>query len=193
MNVHLENEVTQLNRKIKRLVQERGWNYEEFARISGLNRQTVRTIMDDATNRHLRNATIGACARALNLPVSDLIHLPLERLLPRMRNSHAYQDEDSLRMLYERATQPELLAWIERNTERAKQLRDEEVFELLSQQGADGPLSKLGVEHSVNLIERKRRLAHQVQAIAGTEYLELLEKMVGLIYEKVQPYRDRNP
>jgi len=193
MNVHLDDSATQLNQKIKRLVQERGWNYEEFARISGLNRQTVRSIMDDTTNRHLRNATIGACARALNLPVSDLIHLPIERLLPRMRNSNAYQNEDSLRKLYEQTTQPELLAWIERNTERAKQLKDDEIVELLSQQGADGPLSKLGVEHSVSLIERKRRLTQQVQAIAATEYLELLEKMVSLIYEKVQPYRDRNP
>jgi transcriptional regulator with XRE-family HTH domain len=192
MNVHPDDNAL-LNRKIKRLVQERGWNYEEFARISGLNRQTVRSIMDEENYRTLRNATIGACARALNLPVSDLIHLPLERLLPRMRNSHAYQNEDSLRKLYEQATQPDLLAWIERNTERAKQLRDEEILELVSQQGPDGPLSKLGVEHCVSLIERKRRLAQQVQTIAGTEYLDLLEKMVALIYEKVQPYRDRNP
>ena len=193
MNVHPDDTASVLNRKIKRLVQERGWNYEEFARISGLNRQTVRSIMDDENYRHLRNATIGACARALNLPVSDLIHMPLERLLPRMRNSHAYQNEDSLRKLYEQTTQPELLAWIERNTERTKQLKDDEIQELVSQQGPDGPLSKLGVEHCVSLIERKRRLAQQVQAIAGTEYLDLLEKMVALIYEKVQPYRDRNP
>jgi transcriptional regulator with XRE-family HTH domain len=193
MNVHLDDNATQLNRKIKRLVQERGWNYEEFARIAGLNRQTVRSIMDDDTNRHLRNATIGACAGALNLPVSDLIHMPLERLLPRMRNSHAYQNEDSLSKLYEQASQPDLIAWIERNTERAKHLDDGEIVELVSQQGPDGPLSKLGVEHCVSLIERKRRLIQQVQHIAGTEYLELLEKMVALMHEKVQPYRDRNP
>jgi transcriptional regulator with XRE-family HTH domain len=193
MNVHPKDNAGQLNRKIKRLVQERGWNYEEFARIAGLNRQTVRSIMDDDNYRHLRNATIGACARALNLPVSDLIHMPLERLLPRMRNSHAYRNEDSLRKLYEQATQPELISWIERNTERAKQLEDDEIIELVSQQGPDGPLSKLGVEHCVSLLERKRRLIQQVRLIAGTEYLELLEKMVTLIHDKVQPFPDRNP
>jgi len=31
----------------------------------------------------------------------------------------------------------------------------------------------------------------QVHVIAGTEYLEVLEKLVALIYEKVQPYKDR--
>jgi hypothetical protein len=193
MNVHPDENAAVLNRKIKHLVQERGWNDEEFARISGLNRQTVRSILGKDAHRHLRTATIGACARALNLPVSDLIHLPLERLLPRMRNTNAYQNDDSLRKLYEQTTQPELQAWIERNTERAKQFKDDEIVELLSQQGPEGPLRKLGVEHCVNLIERKRRLAEQVQLIAGTEYLELLEKVVALIHEKVQPYRDLNP
>ena len=41
------------------------------------------------------------------------------------------------------------------------------------------------------LIERKRRLIERVQAVAGTEYLDLLEQLVGLIFEKVQPYGDR--
>ena len=28
-------------------------------------------------------------------------------------------------------------------------------------------------------------------AVAGTEYIEYLEKTVDLLYEKIQPYRDR--
>ena len=51
--------------------------------------------------------------------------------------------------------------------------------------------TSFGVQHFVDQIERKRRLIHQVHAIAGTEYVELLEKLVALLYEKVQPYRDR--
>jgi hypothetical protein len=30
-----------------------------------------------------------------------------------------------------------------------------------------------------------------VHTIAGTEYLDLLEQFVGLLFEKVQPYGDR--
>jgi hypothetical protein len=63
--------------------------------------------------------------------------------------------------------------------------------ELLSLQGTGGPLTRIGVEHFVGLIERKRQLLHKVHAIAGTEYLELLEQFIDLLYEKVQPYPDR--
>jgi hypothetical protein len=39
------------------------------------------------------------------------------------------------------------------------------------------------------MIERKRRLLRRVTAIASTEYVDLLEQFVGLLFEKVQPVR----
>jgi hypothetical protein len=180
-----------LTAKIARLVQERGWNYEDFARIANLNRQTVKQIMEPTVPRKLRNTTVSACAKALGQSVMDLRTLPLERLLVRMKNPHASGSEETLRRLYEQATQPELLSWIERNPERAGQLTPAEMDELLSLQGTGGPLTGFGVERFVEMIERKRKLVHQVHAIAGTEYLDLLEKLVGLLFEKVQPYGNR--
>ena len=56
-----------LANKIARLVEERGWNQEDFARISKLNRHTVRQILHGGPKRQLRNATIGQCAKALGL------------------------------------------------------------------------------------------------------------------------------
>ena len=106
---------TDLATKIARLVEERGWNQEEFARIANLNRQTVRQILVPSGDRRLRNATIAACARALNLTVNELRTLPLERLLPRMHGHHPANGDEQMRRLYEQATQPELLAWSERN------------------------------------------------------------------------------
>ena len=178
--------------RIAQLVEERGWNQEDFARITGLNRQTIRQILvhTDA-GRRLRNATVAACANALGLSVSELRTLPLERLLPRMTNRQPAGDDDTRSRLYEQATQPELRAWLERNPERARQLGEDEMDELLSSQGTGGPLTSFGVEHFVAQIERKRRLIEQLHAIAGTEYVDLLEKLMGLLYEKVQPYRDR--
>jgi hypothetical protein len=174
--------------KIARLVEERGWNQEEFARHADLNRLTVRSIFQ-AGERKLHNATVCACARALGLSVSELRSLPLERLLPRMHTPVAGQV--SVRQLYERATQPELIAWIERNPERAARLTPEEIDELLSLQGTGGPLTAFGVAHWVELIERRRRLLEKTAVVAGTEYIDLLEQFVGLLYEKIQPYRDR--
>lgn len=182
-------EAPSLASKIARLVEERGWNQEEFARIAHLNRQTVRQILQEG-RRKLRNATVSACARALGLSVSELRTLPLERLLARM---HSQQTQlpahEPARLLQEKSRNPQLLAWVERNPERARQLSAEEVEELLSI--PDETLNSFGVEHFVEIIERKRRLIQQVHAIAGTEYLDLLEKLVALLYEKIQPYRDR--
>jgi len=174
--------------RIARLVQERGWNQDEFARIADLNRLTIRNIFHDQ-GRKLHNATVQACARALGVSVHDLLTQPLEKLLPRMRVP--VPAKESLRVLYEQATQPELLAWLQNNTERAGRLTSEEIDELLSLQGTGGPLTAFGVAHHVEQIERRRRLIEQVAVIVGTEYGDMLEQLVALLYEKVQPYRDR--
>ena len=78
----------ELAARIARLVEERGWNREEFARRAGLNRQTVRHIFAPSPGRRrLRNATIRACARALGLMVNELRQWPLERLLAQVHDS----------------------------------------------------------------------------------------------------------
>ncbi len=189
---------SELAGKIARLVEERGWNQEDFARGTQLNRQTVREILTQNGERRLRNATVSACAKALGLTVSELRDRPLEQLLIRM-NRHVgsgphqriTSGDDQLRRLYEQAAQPELQAWIEAHPERARQFSAEAIDELIPLQGTGGPLTSAGVEHFAAVIERKRRLLQQVHAVAGTDYLELLEKFVGLLYEKVQPYGDR--
>src|SRR5262249_16029035 len=117
--------------------------------------------------------------------------VPLERLLPRMHGHHPANGDEQMRRLYEQGTQPELLAWIERNPERAGQLGPEELDELLSLQGSGSPLTTIGVEPHVGLIERKRKLLQKAQAVAGTESIALLEQGVDLMYDKVRPYGAR--
>ena len=176
----------ELANKIARLVEERGWNQELFARIARLNRHTVRQILQGGPKRQLRNQTVQQCAEALGLTVSELRTLPLDRLLPRMHGKPA-DDDESLKLLNERAQLPELLGWLERNSNRAAELRPDEVLELLDMQAPSGPLVKLGVETCVDLIERRRHLVCKVKEIAGTEYFEFLEQFVKLIHEKVKP------
>ena len=176
----------ELANKIARLVEEKGWNQEDFARITRLNRHTVHQILHGGPKRRLRNFTISKCAKGLDLTVSELQNLPLDRLIPRMQGKPS-TDEEALKLLHERATLPELIAWIDRNRDRAAELRPDEVQELLEMQAPGGPLEKLGVEHTVELLERRRRLVCRVKEIAGTEYFEFLEQCVKLIHEKVKP------
>jgi hypothetical protein len=65
------------------------------------------------------------------------------------------------------------------------------VNELLALQSAGQPIAAPGVDSFVERIERRRTLVHRVAAIAGSEYLDLLEQFIGLLYEKVQPRPDR--
>jgi hypothetical protein len=179
--------------KIARLVEEKGWNQEDFSKFTRLNRHTVRHIMlNPESGRHLRNATVAACANALNLSVNELRTLPLERLLVRIRQPlPLLNGDDKLHRLQREATQPELRAWIERNPERTSQLTSEEIDNLLAAQGPGGPLLLIGVEGYVKQLERRRELIQKVHDIVGTEYQDLLEKLVGLLHEKIQPPRDR--
>lgn len=176
-----------LAEKIARLVEERGWNQEDFARIANLNRHTVREIIKSVPGRKLRNATISQCAEALGLHVNELRDLPLERLLPRMHGSKLPANQGGRKKLTERATCPDLLAWLDKNPDRAAQITPDEADELLAQQGTT--LAQFGIEHSVELLERKRRLMRRVSAVASSEYLDVLEQVVGLMFDKIQPPR----
>lgn len=172
--------------KIARLVEERGWNQEDFARIANLNRHTVREIVKNGLGRRLRNATVSQCAAALGLHVNELRDLSLDRLLPRMHGKKLPEDEGGLKKLNERSTSIDLRNWLERNRERAAQITPEEADELLAMDGPGGQLARLGVEHGIEMIERKRRLVRRVGAIAATEYVDLLEQFVGLLFDKIQ-------
>jgi transcriptional regulator with XRE-family HTH domain len=188
MNGQTRDEQADLVAKIARLVEERGWSQEEFVRRSGLHRHTVRAIVHGQVKRKLRKETISRCARSLGLSLHDLRSRSLDSLLAGSEDKRAGSDNT---WLYDQATQPELLAWIERNADRAGRLTRDEVDELLSLQGTGGPLTRIGVEHFVEILERRRVLMERIHAIAGTEYLALLEQFVALVYEKVQPYPDR--
>jgi transcriptional regulator with XRE-family HTH domain len=175
-----------ITEKIAHLVAEKGWNQEDFARLAKLNRNTAREILLNPKKR-LRNQTVRLCADALGIPVHELMASPVERLLQRKDGDTARTKHNPLEI----ATQPELQNWMERNPERSKALSADEVDELLSLQGTGGPMTAFGVDHFVEQIERKRKLKEKVDAIAGTEYLPLLEQFVTLVYEKIQPYPDR--
>jgi hypothetical protein len=105
-----------------------------------------------------------------------------------MRGASPGDGDEKLKRLYEYATLPELVAWLDRHAERASRLSDDEISQLLALQTPDGPLVRMGVEHVVELLERKRRLHEKVELVANTEYLTFLEQFVDLLAEKVRPH-----
>lgn len=168
--------------KIARLVEEKGWNQEDFARIASLNRHTARKILKQGDAHRLRNATISQCATAFGLQVNELRNLPLEALLQRIHGKTASPTPSEA--LPSPVTHPDLKLWLERNPERAEQLTPEEMNELLAIQSFNGAFTNVGVEDYVQILERKRKLFSRVRAIAATPQLGLLEQLVDMIYEK---------
>jgi hypothetical protein len=174
--------------KIARLVEELGWNQQTFARHAKLHRFTVAHIIG-GQSRRLHNATVLACAQAFGIGPHELRTEPVERLLPKVRPPRTAAEVR--RRLFEQAMQPEVRLWMERNPDRAAAFTAEELDELLSLQGVGGPLTAFGVAEFVQRLERRRQLVQKVVAVAGTEYVDLLESFVNVLFEKVQPYRDR--
>jgi transcriptional regulator with XRE-family HTH domain len=205
-------EAADIAHKIARLAQERGWNRNDLARHASLSRNTVSQIMSPDRSPRLRNATVRACAEALGLAVSQLREWSLDQLLdaeakaaqrtfsdsgdqedasPALADPHPAYTATATSLAYEHATQPELEKWIARNPERARRLSAEEMDELLSLQGTGGHLTAHGLEYFLGLMERRRKLHRQLDIVAGTEYIALVEQLLGLLADKVQPYRDR--
>jgi transcriptional regulator with XRE-family HTH domain len=176
--------VNDLARRIARLVEEKGWNQEDFARISQLNRHTVRQILNAGPERRLRNATVSQCAGAFGLSVAELRTAPIGQLLLRVRG-RAAGDEGARRLLEEGVAMPELADWLDRNPARRDGLQAAEAEELLAMQSPGGGLERDGVETAVARIERRRELLERVRVVAGSEYAHLLEQFVELLHEKV--------
>ena len=177
-------DTTDLAAKLGRLVRERGWNQEDFARAARLNRHTVRKVLQGT--HPLRNSTVESCARALGLTVSDLHDQPLAVLLARLHGRQPADGEGALQRVRERAVLPGLAAWAEENAGRLAELSPDELEELLGEQGPHGRLARLGVERFVELLERRRRVVEQVRALADTERFGLLEEFVGVLYEQAK-------
>lgn len=172
--------------KIARLVAEKGWNQDVFADKAGIARTTARGILTHP-ERELRNATLRRCADALGVTVHELITLPVERLLPRVRQPS--ESPAGAISALEFSNQPALREWMARNPDRAAKLTPLEIDELISVQNVGGPLTYHGVEHFVSILERKRELLRRVEILAATEYLDLLEGVVRLMYERITSLR----
>ena len=106
-----EDNTPTIQNKISSLVEERGWNQEEFARITRLNRHTIRKILLGPAFK-LRNATVESCARALGVSVHDLHHRPLDFLLAHIRQSNNPELGRHFQRLQDQAYQPGLKSWI---------------------------------------------------------------------------------
>lgn len=92
----------------------------------------------------------------------------------------------SLSRGYLLACQPIFCQWSIDHPDRFSELTPDEIDELLSLQATGGPLTEFGVEHFVGILERRRKLHLQLDAIAGTDWLDHVERYLELVFQAIQ-------
>lgn len=171
-----------IQKKIATLVAERGWNQEEFARISRLNRHTIRKILL-APPFNLRNATIESCARAIGISVHDLYNRNIDSLLSLIRQATQTELGKHFQRLQDQTFQPDLKSWVERYPERARTLSSRDVDDLILFQKA-GNFNTSSLEAFIIRLERKRRILEKINHLKNSKHLELLEQMIDLMHQQ---------
>ena len=185
------NDPPELAAKIARLVEERGWNQEEFARIARVNRHTARQILLRVGGRSLRNSTILACARRWVCRSTTCAACRWRSCC----RSCATPSRPTARLACAASTNRRRSrswspGWNATPTGRAAS-RPRNATSCWPCKARPGRSSTFGVEGFVQRLERRRRIVERIHAIAGTEYLDLLEQFVDLLHDRVQPGRDR--
>jgi hypothetical protein len=158
--------------KIARLAEENGWDLAAFMQNASLHRATAQQILARSARR-LHDTTVKSCAEAFGVTPMELRTESIEKLLEKMRAPKAAAAE--LNSLHE--AHPSLSA--------------EDLDELKSLKEERGPLTPFALADHARRLERRRRIVNRAATVAETEYVDLLEQFVDLLYEKVQPYSGR--
>lgn len=176
----MSQEATSLQQKIARLITQKGWNQEDFARISRLNRHTVRTIMLGKEVK-LRNSTLESCARAFGFTPDQLIQSPLELLLSKLDTNQTPVQQQRYRRLLEGITREELKNWMEKHPDRARLLESSAIDEILSFQ-TNPSFNPGNLETLILRLERKARILEKVRHLNHPRHLEVLEHLLDTMH-----------
>lgn len=173
-----------IQEKIARLITQKGWNQEEFARVARINRHTVRKILKGPAFK-LRNSTVESCARAFGLTPDHLIQNPIDLLLSRMDTTLAPMQQQRHRQLLEGATRNELKHWLEKHPERSHLLDASAIEEILGYQ-RNPSFNASNLETLILRLERKARVLEKVRHLNHPRHLEVLEHLLDTMHSNLQ-------
>jgi len=150
-----------------RLMAGAGLSAEQVAQRSGLDRRTVRAILQGTHRPHAR--TLTQLAHGLQASVDEFFLDP-SRLIYRH---------------FDRQTNPIVQEVVESHRELFDHWSEADFDELRSRVGAGGPLAREGALAAVRDMNRKRELIERLSVVLETGQADLLGKIVDLFYEKV--------
>jgi transcriptional regulator with XRE-family HTH domain len=152
---------------LRRLLAQQGLTVDQLSRRSGLDRRTLRGILQGA--KHPQPRTLHRLAAGLGVPVDELFQCPA--LLIHRR--------------FDRQTNPVVARFIETHGEMFRDWSEAEFDELYSRFGHGGALTDEGARQAAEAMNRRRQVQQRVALILETAEADLLEAMVEALYRRV--------
>jgi transcriptional regulator with XRE-family HTH domain len=150
-----------------RLMAAAGMSAEQVMEKTGVDKRTIRAILNRAHRPHAR--TLHRLARGLGVSIDEFFVDPSRLLFRR----------------FDQQTNPVIAEIVEQHRELFSNWTEADFDELYSRVATGGPLLPEGALTAVRNMNRKRELTERFWVVLETSYAELMGGIVDLFYGKV--------
>ena len=152
---------------LRRLLTQLGWTIEEVARRTGLDRRTIRGILEGTIRPQAR--TLHRLAQGMGVPSNELFLDPAQLL---------YRH-------FDRQTNPVVAEVVQEHPELFVGWTEGDFDELHSRVGTGGPLTAEGTTAAATEMNRNRGLHEKLALLLESSQADLIRSIVEVMYEKV--------
>ena len=152
---------------LRRIMAKLGLSVGELIQQTGLDRRTVKGILDGTSKPHTQ--TLYRLADGLGVPIDELFVEPSQLIYRR----------------FDRQTNPVVAEVVEDHPALFADWSEADFGELHSRQGTGGPLTSEGTLALVRQMNRNRQLHEKLAVLLETSQAELISSVVEALYEAV--------
>jgi len=167
MAEHVDDSLRKTGENLRRLMAERGLTTDQVAESSGVDKRTIKGMLDGQKKPYPR--TINRLAKGLGVPVDEFFVDPAQLL---------YRH-------FDRHTNPVVGEVIETHPKVFAGWTAADLDELHSRVGAGGPLTAEGALAAAREMNAKRELHEKLALLLESSQAEVIAGIVELMYQKV--------
>ena len=152
---------------LRRLLAQMGWTIEEMARKTGLDRRTIRGILEGTNRPQAR--TLHRLAQGMGVPSNELFLDPAQLLYRR----------------FDRQTNPVVADMVEEHPELFVGWTEGDFDELHSRVGTGGALTAEGTAAAALQMNRNRGLHEKLALLLESGQADLIRSIVEVMYKQI--------
>ena len=157
---------------LRRVMARLGLSIGQVIRRTGLDRRTVKGILDGTSRPHTQ--TLHRLAQGLGVPIDELFVEPPQLIY----------------RCFDRQTNPVVAEVLDDHRELFAGWTEADFDELHSRQGTGGPLTPDGTLAVVQQMNRKRQLHEKLATLLETSQAEVISSVVEAMYEAIVKDKD---